>query len=118
MPTKQNTKNTKTQLATEKLTEARALLATREAAHGQAEETAAELVARLTRGDESVSALDLLTAEAEVTRLGYLIEGAKGAIPVAERELDRASAIDNPTLARWLAERIEADGFAFGLYGI
>ncbi|SCG69618.1 hypothetical protein GA0070609_4429 [Micromonospora echinaurantiaca] len=109
---------TATETAAAKLAEARALLATREAAQETAEETHAELVGRLTRGDESVSALDLLTAEAEIARLGYLIEAAKRAVPAAERELDKAEAIDNPTLARWLAERIEADGFAFGLYGM
>ncbi|MFI7650000.1 hypothetical protein ACIBTZ_28545 [Micromonospora sp. NPDC049460] len=115
---KKNTTRTATEQAAEKLTEVLALVDQRQAEHEQAEETYAELVARLTRGDASVSALDLVTAEAEITRLGYLIEAARKAVKPAERALDAASAIDSPTLARFIAERIEADPFAFGVYGM
>ncbi|MFI7661783.1 hypothetical protein ACIBTW_23155 [Micromonospora parva] len=116
--TKTKTTRTATDIAAEKLTEALALVDQRQAEHEQAEETAAELVARLTRGDDKVTALDLVTAEAEITRLGYLIAAAKNAVKPAERALDSAQAIDSPTLARFVAERIEADPFAFGVYGM
>ncbi|MFI7429263.1 hypothetical protein ACIBPB_19930 [Micromonospora sp. NPDC049836] len=115
---RKNTTRTATDIAAEKLTEALALVDQRQAEHEQAEETAAELVARLTRGDDKVSALDLVTAEAEITRLGYLIEAARKAVKPAERALDSAQAIDSPTLARFVAERIEADPFAFGVFGL
>ncbi|MFI2647596.1 hypothetical protein [Micromonospora fulviviridis] len=65
-----------------------------------------------------MTALDLVTAEAEITRLGYLITAAKSAIKPAENALDSAQAIDSPTLARFIADRIEADPFAFGTYGM
>ncbi|GIG92380.1 flagellar FliJ family protein [Plantactinospora endophytica] len=119
MATKPNSKTTRTatDIAAEKLTEARALVDQRRTEHEQAEETHAELITRLTRGDASVSALDLVTAEAEITRLGYLVEAARKAVTPAEKALDSAQAIDSPTLARFVAERIEADPFAFGVYG-
>jgi hypothetical protein len=118
--TKPNRKTTRTatDIAAEKLTEARALVDQRRTEHEQAEETHAELITRLTRGDASVSALDLVTAEAEITRLGYLVEAARREVTPAERALDAASAIDSPTLARFIADRIEADPFAFGVFGL
>ncbi|GAB3986151.1 hypothetical protein V1634_29120 [Plantactinospora veratri] len=119
MATKPNSKPTRTatDIAAEMLTEARALVDQRRTEHEQAEETHAELITRLTRGDASVSALDLVTAEAEITRLGYLVEAARKAVTPAEKALDSAQAVDSPTLARFVAERIEADPFAFGVYG-
>ncbi|MFD6640306.1 hypothetical protein ACFWDN_31320 [Micromonospora chalcea] len=109
---------TATEIAMEKLAEARALLAGREAAHDQAEEHSAELVARLNKGDDSVTALDLVTAEAEITRLGYLIKAARKALAPAERALDAATAKESPTLARFIAEHIELNPFAFGVFGM
>ncbi|MEU8047788.1 flagellar export protein FliJ [Micromonospora echinofusca] len=116
--TKTTRTKTATEQAAERLTEARALVDQRRAEREQAEETHAELIGRLTRGDASVTGLDLVTAEAEITRLGYLIEAARKAVKPAERALDAAQAIDSPTLARFIAERIEADPFAFGVYGL
>ncbi|NJC10606.1 hypothetical protein F4558_000432 [Micromonospora profundi] len=120
MATKSNrtTARTATEIAREKLTEAVALVDRRQTEHERAEETEAELITRLTRGDASVSALDLLTARAEIERTGYLIEAARKAIKPAEKALNSAQATDNPTLARFVAERIEADPFAFGLFGL
>ncbi|MFY1687288.1 hypothetical protein [Plantactinospora sp. WMMB782] len=114
---KNTTTRTATDIAAEKLIEARALVDQRRTEHEQAEETHAELITRLTHGDASVSALDLVTAEAEITRLGYLAEAARKAVTPAEKALDHAAAIDSPTLAQFIAKHIEADPFAFGAYG-
>ncbi|MEU7995377.1 hypothetical protein AB0B83_08570 [Micromonospora sp. NPDC049060] len=116
--TKTTHTKTATEQAAERLAEARALVDQRQAEHEQAEETHAELITRLTRGDDTISPLDLAAAHFAIERAELLIGAARKGIKPAEMALDSAQAIDSPTLARFVAERIEADPFAFGCFGM
>ncbi|PYC75202.1 hypothetical protein C7C45_04860 [Micromonospora arborensis] len=108
---------TASEIAREKLTEAVALVATRKAEHEQAEIAREELAARLSSGDDTITSLDLAAATFAIERAELLAKAAGKRIKPAETALDSAQAIDNPSLARFVAERIEADPFVFGVYG-
>ncbi|SCF44989.1 hypothetical protein [Micromonospora mirobrigensis] len=100
------------------LAEAHALVAQREAEHEQAENSAAELFARLDGGDASVTGLDIATAEAEIKRTEHLLRVARGRVPAAERALKLYEGQTNPVLAEYLRGIIEENRFNFGLFGV
>lgn len=100
------------------LAEAHALVAEREAEHEQAENSAAELFARLDAGDASVTGLDLATAEAEIKRAAHLLGMARKRIPAAERAVRLYEGQTNPVLAEYLRSVIVANQFNFGLFGV
>ena len=99
------------------LAKALALVAERETLHAEAEEHESDLVARLTSGDDGVTAVELVQAEAAIRRAGILLEAARRAVPGAERAVELHEAQTNPTLAHWMRDIIEGHAFDFGLFG-
>lgn len=77
-----------------------------------------ELIERLDSGDDTVTALDLVLADAEVARAERLIPAAKLAVKHAAAAVEREEAQKSPTLAQWLHQLIGQDPFAFGLQGM
>ncbi|MEV5765663.1 hypothetical protein AB0L34_14005 [Micromonospora sp. NPDC052213] len=110
-------KNT-TPTPVEALAQALALVSQREAEHEQAKEAADELFARLDGGDETVTGLDLATAEAEIKRTEHLLGMARKRIPAAERAVKLYEGQTNPVLAEYLRSVIEENRFNFGLFGV
>ncbi|MFE9206216.1 hypothetical protein [Micromonospora sp. NPDC007230] len=102
----------------EALAQARALVSQWEAEHEQAKEAAEDLFARLDGGDETVTGLDLATAEAEIKRTEHLLGMARKRIPAAERAVKLYEGRTNPVLAEYLHGIIEEHRFSFGLFGI
>lgn len=100
------------------LAEARDLLVQRQKEAETAREKHEELRARLSRGDDSVTAEDMVRAQFEIDRTAGLINAAKAAIDKAEKNLAAAIAEHEPLLAEWVAEAIKANGWTWGLYGV
>lgn len=104
--------------AAEALAVARELVTARVAGSDAARIAHEELTARLDGGDDTIAALDLVLAGAEVDRAERLIPAAKLAVKRAEAAVELEEAQNFPTLAQWLRGLIEKDPFAFGLQGM